>query len=81
MTKPVLSSENTSMHIMVSSYLLFSVCYTNSVSFVELLRIFSIHGKVVLKYCVQKELLNLKDSKLTQNFYGNKIGFVRLGYI
>ena len=24
--------------------------------------------KFVLKYCVQKELLNLKDSKLTQNF-------------
>ena len=30
------------------------------------------HGeKFVLKYCVQKKLLNLKDSKLTQNFYGS----------
>ena len=37
--------------------------------------------KLVLKYHVQKELLNLKDSKLTQNFYGNKIGFVRPGHI
>ena len=37
--------------------------------------------KLVLKYCVQKELLNLKDLKLTQNFYGNKTGFVRLGHI
>ena len=37
--------------------------------------------KFVLKYCVQKKLLNLKDSKLTQNFYGNKTGFVRQGYI
>ena len=34
---------------------------------------------LVLKYCVQKELLNLKDSKLAQNFYGNKTGFVRPG--
>ena len=34
--------------------------------------------KLVLKYCVQK---NLKDSKLTQNFYGNKTGFVRPGHI
>ena len=37
--------------------------------------------KFVLKYCVQKELLKLKDSKLTQNFYGNKTGFVRPGHI
>ena len=37
--------------------------------------------KFVLKYCVQKELLNLKDSKFTQNFYGNKTGFVRPGHI
>ena len=37
--------------------------------------------KLVLKYCVQKkELLNLKDSKLIQNFYGNKTGFVRPGH-
>ena len=35
--------------------------------------------KFVLKYCTQKELFNLKDSKLTQNFYGNKTGFVRPG--
>ena len=38
--------------------------------------------KLVLKYEVssEKELLNLKDSKLTQNFYGYKTGFVRLGH-
>ena len=63
-------------------YLLFCRCYSNSVSFIELLRIFdSYMVKFVLKYCVQKELLNLKDSKLTQNFYGNKTGFVRPGHI
>ena len=42
---------------------------------------FSYMVKFVLKYCSEKELLNLKDSKLTQNFYGNKTGFVRLGHI
>ena len=31
--------------------------------------------------CSEKELLNLKDSKLTQNVYGNKTGFVRPGHI
>ena len=63
-------------------YLLFCVCYSNSVSFIELLRIFCIHGKVCAKIlCSEKELLNLKDSKLTQNFYGNKTGFVRPGHI
>ena len=50
-------------------YLLFCVCYSNSVSFIELLRIFCIHGEVCAKIlCSEKELLNLKDSKLTQNF-------------
>ena len=30
--------------------------------------------------CLEKELLNLKDSKLTQNFYDNKTGLVRPGH-
>ena len=60
-------------------YLLFCRCYSNSVRFIELLRIFASYmAKFVLKYCVQKKLLN---SKLTQNFYGNKTGFVRPGHI
>ena len=58
------------------------MCYSNSVSFIELLRSFCIHGEVCAKIlCSEKELLNLKDSKLTQNFYGNKTGFVRSGHI
>ena len=66
----------------VCANLLFCVCYSNSVSFIELLIGVSAYMvKLVLKYCVQKELLNLKDSKLTQNFYGNKTGFVRPGHI
>ena len=57
------------------------MCYSNSVSFIELLRSFYIHGEACAKIlCSVKELLNLKDSKLTQNFYGNKISFVRLGH-
>ena len=43
---------------------------------------FCIHGEACAKIlCSEKELLNLKDSKLTQNFYGNKTDFVRLGDI
>ena len=57
------------------------MCYSNSVSFIEMLRSFCIHGEACAKIlCSEKELLNLKDSKLTQNFYGNKTGFVRLGH-
>ena len=58
------------------------MCYSNSVSFIELLRSFCIHGEACAKIlCSEKELLNLKDSKLTQNFYGNKTGFVRPSHI
>ena len=54
----------------------------NSVNFIELLRSFCIHGEACAKIlCSEKELLNLKDSKLTQNFYGNKTGLVRPGHI
>ena len=50
-------------------YLLFCVCYSNSVSFIRLLRIYCIHGEVCAKIlCSGKELLILKDSKLIQNF-------------
>ena len=65
-------------------YLLFCVWYSNSVSFIQLLtnRMFCIHDEVCAKiFCSEKELLNLKDSKLTQKFYGNKTGFVRPGHI
>ena len=62
-------------HVYNYIYLLFCVCYSNSVSFIELLRSVCIHGEACAKIlCSEKELLNLKDSTLTQNFYGNKIG-------
>ena len=62
-------------HVDNGIYLLFCVYYSNSVSFFEL-QISAYMVKFVLK-----ELLNLKDSKLTQSFYGNKTGFVRPGHI
>ena len=84
----VTQSDKTSLiarkytHVYNYIYLLFCVCYSNFVSFIELLRSFCIHGEVCAKIlCSEKELLNLKDSKLTQNFYGNKTGFVRPGHI
>ena len=62
-------------------YLLFCRRYSNSVSFIELIFCL-LHGEVCVKIlCSEKELLNLKDSKLTQNFYSNKTGFVRPGHI
>ena len=43
-------------------YLLFRVCYLSSVSFIELIWIFCMHGEVCAKIlCSEKELLNLKD--------------------
>ena len=66
-------------HVYNGIYLLFCRCYSNSVSFIELLRMFaSVCAKI---FCSEKELLNLKDLKLTQKFYGNKTGFVRSGHI
>ena len=42
------------------------MCYSNSASFIELLRSFCIHDEACAKIlCSEKELLNLKDSKLT----------------
>ena len=84
----VTQSDKTSLiarkytHVYNYIYLLFYVFYSNSVSFIELLRSFCIHGETCAKIlCSEKELLNLKDSKLTKNFYGNKTGFVRPGHI
>ena len=75
------------MMIYICSYIVCSLAngsfsyryYSNSVSFIELLRIFaSVCAKI---FCSEKELLNLKDLKLTQKFYSNKTGFVRSGHI
>ena len=79
----VTQSDKTSLiaqkytHAYNGIYLLFRRCYSNSVSFIELLRICAsyVHGEVCAKIlCSEKELLNLKDSKLTQKFYDNKTG-------
>ena len=55
---------------------------SNSASFIGLLRIYCVHDEICTKIlCSRKELLILKDSKLTQNFKGCKTGFVKPGYI
>ena len=71
----VTQSDKTSLiaqkytHAYNDIYLLFCRCYSNSVSLIELLRIFKLHGEVCAKIlCSEKELLNLKDSNLTQKF-------------
>ena len=53
-------------HVYNGIYLLLCRCYSNSVNFIKLLRIFAsyVHGEVCAKIlCSEKELLNLKDSK------------------
>ena len=69
-TKPVLLPKNTPIHNGI--YLLFCVCYLNSVSFIGLLRIYciaTVHIEVCGKIlCSGMELLILKYSKLTQKF-------------
>ena len=43
-------------------YLFFCVCYSNSVSFIEFLRIFCLYGKIcVWVLCQQNKLLHFKD--------------------
>ena len=60
------------------NYCLLCVGYTNSISFIEFLRIFCIQYEVCIKIlCSEKELLNL----LAQNLQGNKTGFARPGDI
>ena len=71
-------------HVYNGIYLLLCRCYSNSVSLLNCLGFLlaTVHGEVCAKIlCSEKELLNLKDSKLTQNFYGNKTGFIRPGHI
>ena len=58
----VTQSDKTSLiaqkytHVYNGIYLLFCRCYSNSVSFIELLRIFASYmAKFVLKHCVQRK--------------------------
>ena len=56
--------------------------YTISVSFIEFLRKFCVHDEIFDKVlCYDKELLNLKGSKLSQILCADKIGFRRLSHI
>ena len=63
-------------------YLFFCVGYTISVSFIEFLRKFCVYDEIYDKVlCQEKELLNLKGSKLGQILHADKTGFRRLGHI
>ena len=63
-------------------YLFFCVGYTVSVSFIEFLRKFCVYNEIFDKVlCQEKELLNLKGSKLGQILCADKTGFRRLGHI
>ena len=63
------------------AYHLFCGCYSNSVSFIEFLRIFCIYDEVcIIIACWEKGLLSFKYWKLAQNLCGNKTGFVRPGH-
>ena len=56
--------------------------YTISVSFIEFLGKFCVYGEIFDKVlCQEKELLNLKVSKLGQILFADKTGFHRLGHI
>ena len=62
-------------------YLFFCVGYTISVSFIEFLRKFCVYDEIFDKVlCYEKELLNLKGSKLGQILRADKTGFRRLGH-
>ena len=62
-------------------YLLFCRCYSNSVSFIELLRIFASYMvKLVQNIVFRKRVIKFERLKI-KNFYGNKTGFVRPGHI
>ena len=60
-------------------YLFFCLGYTISVSFIEFLRKFCVYDEIFDKVlCYEKELLNLKGSKLGQILRADKTGFRRL---
>ena len=64
------------------TYNLFWGCYSNSVSFIEYLRVFCICDKLCVKILFsEKILISFKSLKLAQNLHGNKTGFVSRSHI
>ena len=81
-------SDKTSLIAVKYTYLFYGTqnliwgCYSNSVSFIEFLRVFSIYDKLSVKtVLLEKILLSFKSLKLAQNLDGNKTGFVRPGHV
>ena len=63
------------------AYLFFCVCYPNSVSFIEFLRILCIYDELCVKilFC-QDEILHFKDRNLGQILRVDKTCFLRPGH-
>ena len=56
--------ENISIHIMVSISCSVAMCYSNSVSSIELLRIFRIHGEVCAEILRSEKVTKLQRLKI-----------------
>ena len=63
------------------AYLIFCVCYPNSVRFIEFLGISCIYAEICVKmlYC-QDEILHFKDQNLGQILHVDKTCFLRPGH-
>ena len=56
-------------------YLLFCVCYSNSVRFIELLRSFCIHGEACAKIsCSEKRVIKLERLKINSKLLWQRLG-------
>ena len=63
-------------------YLLFCVCYLNSVRFIKFLRIFCMYDEICVKIvCFQNELLHFEDWNFGQFLRVDKTCFLRPGHI
>ena len=64
------------------AYLFFRVCYPNSVSFIEILRIVCLYQEMCVKMlCCQDEILHFKNQHLGQILRVDKTCFLRPGHI
>ena len=64
------------------TYLLFCMCYPNSVNFIEFLMDFCIHDDILdTRQITNENLLHFKLSKLGHILHVDKTGFPRPGHI
>ena len=69
-------------YLYYGAYLYFRVCYPNSVSFIEFLRILCMYDEICVKMlCSQDEIWHFKDRNLGQILHVDKTCFLRPGHI